>query len=173
MTSPSSEFRIEITHRHAAPLIGDDDLLRQAAAAVLTAQNVRSAQISLVLTDDAEIRQINREFLGHDYPTDVISFLLTEASPATKTIDGEAQIDGELIISTETAQRVAAEQGCDAASEVVLYVVHGLLHLCGYDDQTESDRFLMRQHEHEILTRLNLHLGDRAPLLARGIDGSA
>lgn len=158
MNAESLPFEIEIVHRESVRPNVSDDLLRRAAATVLTAEHIGSAEISLVLTGDAEIHQINVDFLGHDYPTDVISFLLNDEEAA-----GHAtRIDGELIISVETAERSANEHGCSLAAEVVLYVVHGLLHLCGYDDHSDLDRAAMRRREQDILTQLNLSLGTGA-----------
>lgn len=146
----------EITNRHRHLTVAEE-FLHQALQAVCSAEQIASAEISLVLTDDAEIQRINREFLGHDYPTDVISFSLngdeqTSASPR--------RLQGELIVSLDTAAHVAASQGWSLAAEVVLYVVHGMLHLCGYDDQTEDTRLRMRKREREILSGLSLPSGD-------------
>ena len=71
-------------------------------------------------------------------------------------LDGAA----ELVISTETAARVAREHGHECAAEVALYVVHGLLHLCGYDDRTEPERQAMRGAERQVLTALGLAVSD-------------
>lgn len=158
MNAESLPFEIEIVHRETVRLNVSDEVLRQAATVTLASEQIRSAQISLVLTDDAEIHRINVDFLGHDYPTDVISFLLNDDEAAGDAV----YIDGELIISVETAERAANEHSCSLTAEVVLYAVHGLLHLCGYDDQTDSDRETMRQRERDILTRLNLSLGTGA-----------
>jgi probable rRNA maturation factor len=144
----SCAYEVEIANRHGG-LPVDEGLLCRAARRVLAAEGVESASISLVLTDDAEIQQINREFLGHDDPTDVISFPLTPP-------DAAPPLEGELIVSLETAQRVARGQGWSLEAEVVLYVVHGMLHLCGYDDQTDVARSMMRRREREILSELHL-----------------
>jgi probable rRNA maturation factor len=84
--------------------------------------------------------------LSHDWPTDVISFNLSAA--------GEAELAGELIVSTEMALACATELMAEPADELVLYVVHGLLHLCGYDDSTDLDREQMRVREAAQLKRL-------------------
>lgn len=99
--------------------------------------------LSLALVDDAEIRRINREFLAHDYATDVISFRYSEPD--------DAVLDGELILGVETATRVAAELGWSLDDELLLYGLHGYLHLCGYDDQTAEARQAMRHRERELL----------------------
>ena len=90
----------------------DHDRLRTAIARVLTAERIDSAEISLALVDDSEIHRVNREFLGHDYPTDVISFLLNdEVDSSDESSCAELPLEGELIVSTETALREAAAHG--------------------------------------------------------------
>jgi probable rRNA maturation factor len=168
MPASASPYRVDITRR-CLPHAISDERLRQAACATLRAEGMAFAEISLLLTGDDEIHQINRQWLKHDYPTDVISFSLGDAESTEKQPAETRRIEGELIISLETAQRVAAEEGCSLEAEVVLYLVHGLLHLCGYDDGTEFDRTIMRKRERDILSQLHLLPdGDSSP--ARGED---
>ena len=175
-----NEFSIDIADRQTC-LVLDEPRLRDAVVRVLAGEHVRTATISLALVDDAEIRRVNREFLGHDYPTDVISFrldedrnqesgsglmvegrglrvggseertpcLLSDLQPST--LHPQPHLEGELIVSTETALREAAAHGWSPQDEVLLYVVHGLLHLCGYDDLTDEARPAMRVREREVL----------------------
>jgi probable rRNA maturation factor len=110
---------------------------------VLEAGGVDRASISLALVDDATIHAVNRTHLDHDWPTDVITFALSDP--------GEAVLAGDLIVSAETAAREAAARGRSGADELELYVAHGLLHLCGYDDRTEADARAMRRREAEVL----------------------
>lgn len=113
------------------------------ARSVLLAEGRSRASISIAMVDQAAIHEINRSHLGHDWPTDVISFPLSEP--------GDAVLGGELIVSAEMAATTAAEIGVDPRDELALYVVHGLLHLCGYDDQTESGAAEMRRREEALL----------------------
>jgi len=113
---------------------------------VLRAEGVEHAAISVALVDNATIRRVNRQHLAHDWPTDVLSFTLSAA--------GEPELVGELVVSTEMAAATAKEVSAEPAAELSLYVVHGLLHLCGYDDSTESDI-------HEIRARESTHLRRR------------
>lgn len=152
-----TDLALDITDQQSL-LAVDHDRLRMAVARVLTAEQIASAEISLALVDDAEIRRVNREFLGHDYATDVISFVLNdEASPLDEKRSSRVpenappHLEGELIVSTETALREAAAHGWTPADELLLYVVHGLLHLCGYDDLTDEARPVMRAREREVL----------------------
>jgi len=115
---------------------------------VLRDEGIEHAAISLALVDNATSRRINRKHLEHDWPTDVISFTLSAA--------GEPELVGELVISTELAAATAAEVSAEPAAELSLYVVHGLLHLCGYDDLTESDTHEMRARESTHLRRHGL-----------------
>lgn len=86
------------------------------------------------------MRCINRRYLGHDYVTDVITFDLEGAA--------------ELIICPQEARRNARAYKADLHQELVLYVVHGLLHLAGYDDHTEADIKRMRMQEAQILKKV-------------------
>ena len=152
-----TDLALDITDQQSL-LAVDHDRLRAAIARVLNAEQIFSAEISLALVDDAQIHRVNREFLGHDYATDVISFVLNdEASPLDEEHSSRLaesaprRLEGELIVSTETALREAAAHGWTPADELLLYVVHGLLHLCGYDDLTDEARPVMRAREREVL----------------------
>lgn len=141
----------------------DPDWLQQVAAAVLQGEGVVAAEISIALVDDATIHRINRQFLNHDDPTDVISFLLSEPSlPAegvpcgVPPVAGPRPLDGEIVVSGETAARCAAAVHAAPRDELALYLVHGLLHLCGYDDQTEADRQTMRLREQTHLQKFGI-----------------
>lgn len=154
MTSSPRYYSIEIADRDTNFRI-PEAVLRLAVETTLIEERVPFAEISLVLTGDSEIHRVNRDFLGHDYPTDVISFRLDDESSG-QGIDGTSttKLEGELVISLETAARAAADAGWSLESEVVLYVVHGLLHLCGYDDLSDQPRLIMRRREREILSLL-------------------
>lgn len=112
-----------------------------------------SRRVVVTLVDDAEIRRINAQFLQHDWATDVISFPL-EDDAATLGVDGD--LLGELVVSMETARREAERVGWSLDDELLLYCVHGLLHLLGYDDLDEESRRTMRQKEREVLARFQL-----------------
>ena len=150
------QFEIDISDQQsllAVPL----ERLREVIDRVLTEESIEAAQISLALVDDSAIHRINREFLGHDYPTDVISFHLNPESDIESPQGSEVkQLEGELVVSTETALREAHAHGWTAEDELILYVVHGLLHLCGYDDLNDQARPVMRQRERHMLALLQL-----------------
>lgn len=102
--------------------------------------------VSLLLTDDAEIAALHQRHLGDPAPTDVMSFEL----------DGAA----EVVVSVETARRVARAAGRSMRAEVALYVVHGILHTVGFDDVRAGDRRRMRDAERAILESLGLRVRD-------------
>ncbi len=116
-----------------------DGLVRR----TLLSEGIEDASISIALVDDATIRVINRRHLDHDWPTDVISFDLSDP--------GDFSLTGELVVSAEMAVATAREAGVAPRSELALYVVHGLLHLCGLDDREIEDAEVMRRREGEIL----------------------
>lgn len=145
------KFEVDITdQQHHLPV--QPERLRDVIEQVLIEERVASAEISLALVDDAEIHRVNREFLGHDFPTDVISFVLAESAVG----ESGRHLEGELVVSTETAIREASSHGWTAADELLLYVVHGLLHVCGYDDLTDENRPAMRLRERQILAHWQL-----------------
>ena len=118
------------------------------ARRVLEGEGVHAASISLALVDDAAIHGLNRRHLGHDWPTDVITFGLSDPD--------EPVLAGELIVSAEMAATTARAAGIDPLTELRLYIVHGLLHLCGYDDRSATASESMRRREGEVLAALGL-----------------
>src|SRR3954454_18415529 len=123
-------FRIKVASpQDVVPL--DRARLREVARAVLEGEGVAAAQISLAFVDNPTIHRLNKQFLNHDEPTDVLSFPMS--GPQAKILEGE------LVIGAEVAKAQAAERGHDVAAELGLYLIHGLLHLCGYDDHDDDD----------------------------------
>lgn len=116
--------------------------LKSTARHVLRAEDVRSAYIELALVDDATIRDLHRRFMNLDTPTDVLTFPLHEPNEP---------LSGQIVLSVETAARVGPAYGLSAEEEVLLYTIHGLLHLCGYDDRSPRDAQRMRQRQEQLL----------------------
>jgi probable rRNA maturation factor len=108
-------------------------------------------QVTVLLTSDAAIRSLNRRFRGKNKATDVLSF------PADSTAPGAEQIAGDLAISVPTALRQAAEQGHSLSTEIKVLILHGLLHLAGYDH--EADAGQMARRERLLRARLRLPQG--------------
>lgn len=127
---------------------------RLVEAAVMAAQHrgCQTGEIGIRVTEDAEIQHVNRTHLQHDYPTDVISFGYLHQPP---------RVEGELVVSAETAARTAVDLCWIAANELILYVVHGTLHLCGMDDQQPEARIEMRQAEMSVMQKLGIAMVDR------------
>jgi len=152
-------FEIEVNDAQERVAV-DAKRLRTIAEDVLRREGVVGAEVSVALIDGETMRRLNNEHLGHDYDTDVLSFLLDceepeDADPAAPQGTGKT-IDGEVLISTDVAAKAAGEFGWGVEDEVVLYLVHGLLHLVGYDDLTDDEQPVMRSREREHLARWGL-----------------
>lgn len=110
------------------------------------------AEVSIVFVDDAYIARLNQQYRHIDGATDVLSFALLEGEPMP---EGEQELLlGDVVISLETANRQAEEYGHSFDREVSYLVVHGVLHLLGYDHQLEPNRKRMREVEEKILARV-------------------
>lgn len=126
----------------------DRGRMRETARAVLAGEDVADYEISLAFVDNPTIHTLNKRYLDHDEPTDVLSFPLSD--PSAK------KLSGELVLGVEVAKVQAEERGHDVQVELALYVIHGLLHLCGYDDTTDAAATEMRQRERHYLHALDL-----------------
>ncbi len=126
----------------------DRGRMREVVRTVLGGESVAEADVSLAFVDNATIHRLNRQFLQHDEPTDVLSFPLSEP--------GSRKLSGELVIGAEVALAQATERGHDVQAELALYVIHGLLHLCGHDDHDPSAAEQMRERERRYLKELGL-----------------
>ena len=124
-----------------------DERVRAAAEAALEHGSRPGIELSIVFVDDPTLAALHARWLGDSAPTDVISFDLGAEG------GGPA---GELFVSVERAAAVAAEMGHDPATELLLYVVHGTLHLCGFDDHGEAQRARMRAAERQVFAVLGL-----------------
>ena len=122
-----------------------DRAVRAAVAAALAHGGRTGLAIGAVLVDDATLAGLHGRFLGDPSPTDVIAFDLD---------DGLGGVAAEVYVSVECAERVARERGVAVADEVALYLVHGALHLCGYDDRTPAQRTRMRAAEARVIETL-------------------
>lgn len=106
---------------------------------------IGDGELSIAFVDDATIAQVHADFMGDPAPTDVITF------PADPTMDSA----GEIIVSVDHASSRAAELGEPFSRELSLYLIHGWLHLAGYDDRSDTDRIKMRAAEQEALALLD------------------
>ncbi len=129
-----------------------EDLLERAAQAALEhePQSLES-ELSIILTNDARLHELNLNYLGVNAPTDVLSFPAAETDPETG-----ARYIGDILISVPRAQAQAEAAGHPLEAEVQLLVVHGVLHLLGYDHAEAEEKARMWRAQAEILERLGL-----------------
>ncbi len=144
----NSRFSIDVCNRQSRAKI-DEATLTDAISKVLSESRFESAEISLAIVDDQEMHTLNREFLDHDYPTDVLSF------PFSTDKDFLA---GEIVVSVDTAERESKSHGLAPDQELLLYVVHGMLHLVGYDDKDQDARMVMRSKEKYFMEKFGVVL---------------
>jgi probable rRNA maturation factor len=112
------------------------------------------AEVSVVLTDDSEVRRLNRQYRGIDRTTDVLSFSQREGEPWPE--DEPGALLGDIVISMDRAQEQAREYGHSLAREVAFLAVHGTLHLLGYDHQTPVEEQEMMAKAEAVLAGLGL-----------------
>ena len=125
----------------------DEQRVRRAVEMILEDAAVSHAEISIAVVDDPTIRRLHGKYLDEDEPTDVLSFVLQQ-SPQ--------RLEGEVIVGAETAEKTAPQFGWPAEDELLLYVIHGTLHLVGYDDTTPEKQAEMRDRERACLARCGL-----------------
>jgi probable rRNA maturation factor len=130
----------------------DTTLLERAARFTLDLESAPAdVDMTIVLTDDAQLHELNREFLGVDAPTDVLSFPSSESDPETGI-----PYFGDILISIPRAMQQAQAGGHSVEAEVQLLVVHGTLHLLGHDHAEAEEKARMWKAQAEVLERLGL-----------------
>jgi probable rRNA maturation factor len=139
-------LRIEIADEQDTHEVNHDRLIA-AVRQVLSDAGYKSGEVSIAIVTDAAMHALNREYLQHDYPTDVLSFVLEE---------GKNRLVGQLIVSVDYAAREAPQFSWTMNDELLLYTIHGALHLVGYDDLEPELKTVMREKEKEYLARFNL-----------------
>ena len=148
------EIAVEVQVAPAFAGAVSEERLRQIAEAVLR-HEARPGQMTVVLTDDVGIQQLNHDFLGIDAPTDVLSFSAQEdGSPFVGAPEASSYL-GDVIISYPQAVAQAKEMGHPVGQEIDLLVVHGTLHLLGFDHVTDEERASMWARQDEILGGLS------------------
>jgi probable rRNA maturation factor len=125
----------------------DEQRIQRAVRMVLKEASIGEAEVSVAVVDDPTMRTLNKRYLNHDYATDALSFVL-EQTPE--------RLEGQVIVSADTAQAEAARFGWAATDELLLYVIHGALHLAGFEDGTAEERTEMRARERACLARFGL-----------------
>lgn len=142
------DISIESPRWAAFPTV--EDTVRDAIEAALVDGEADSAEVSVVLADDARIRELCRTWLGKDKATNVLSF------PAPGGPRGEPCFLGDIVLAFETIEREAGAEGKLLAHHVAHLAVHGALHLLGYDHERESEAEAMESRERIILARLGI-----------------
>ncbi|MBQ2790642.1 MAG: rRNA maturation RNase YbeY [Thermoguttaceae bacterium] len=122
----------------------DFERMDRAVAKILADAGVERGRMEIVVLDSEPMRETNVQFLGHDYPTDVLAFALEDDLE-------NGLLEGNVLVCPDVAAERAPEFGWDAAEELLLYVIHGALHLVGYDDHSPEDAPTMRAKEREYL----------------------
>lgn len=142
LSACADRFTLEVTHPHyeieRAPL---QTLLREVAAN----EPASIHHVTVILADRDTVLELNRRYLEHDYPTDVLSFPLHDGP--------NADVEGEIYVDLDTAAERHNEFDTSFEAEVHRYVVHGLLHLLGYDDKSSAEQTAMRARENHHLDR--------------------
>ena len=136
-------FTLHITNlQKTLPL--DRRRMRQAIRAIVRDAEIPEARISLAILDDPAIAALHQRYMNDPESTDVLSFVLERT---------EHCLEGEVVISADTARANAARYRSTPEKELLLYAIHGTLHLVGYDDTTPKKRALMRKMEKKYLTQ--------------------
>ncbi len=123
------------------------------AKKILQREGIRRYELSIAFVTDRTMRTLNRTYHGCDYPTDVLTFDFMSVEMRSLRRK-KANINGEIIISTSTAYRQAKQFQTTPHQEIILYLIHGILHLLGYDDHSSRDRKIMRRKESELMDRV-------------------
>ena len=124
-------------------------IVRRAVAEAAATVSTTGTELAIVLTDDSAIRQLNRLWRGIDAATNVLSF------PSKRAADEPPHL-GDIVLAYETIAREAGTEGKPFAHHLAHLVVHGFLHLIGYDHDKDSNAEAMEQTERKILRRLNI-----------------
>ena len=140
-----NSHRIEISDQQQRPVDFEDCI--SVARMILDDFGFDQSEISIALVDDPTIRDLNKQYLNHDYETDVISFVLEESDTA---------LTGQLLVSTDTAEKMGQQIGVPMQHELLLYVIHGMLHLVGFDDTDPESAEKMRAAEADYLGRFGI-----------------
>ena len=145
MTDIQKAITIEVNDERSQ--LTSDTRLSRAVRMIVDDTSIGRAQMSVAVVDDPTIRRLHRDYLKIDEPTDVMSFVLDRSDDS---------LEGEVVASAERAVAVAPQFGLPASDELLLYVIHGTLHLVGYDDVTPETRAEMRRQERVYLARFGI-----------------
>ncbi len=164
MDEDDSPYCIRVDRQSDAPEADDTEIFR-VLKAVLRAEECPAAEIGISLADEDTVRDLNRRYLGRDEDTDVLAFDLSESSETLTGPDASAAapeetrtsgftVEGEIVANVDRARRQAVARSISPSAEVMLYLVHGCLHLLGYDDVEPEQADRMHKREDELLHSL-------------------
>jgi probable rRNA maturation factor len=131
----------------------DIEALRLYAQAVMVEVGHQAVELSVLLADDAYVRELNREYRGVDRTTNVLAFPQQESPESVRA----TRLLGDVVISVEKARRDSAREHISLTEELKKLVVHGILHLCGHDHRTTAQGTEMRRLERAIIERTHDH----------------
>ena len=156
--SPPSTSPFTIAHDHASRSVSEA-AVRACIDTLLREEEATLESLSVVLTGHETVHRLNREYLSHDYETDVLSFSLRDPdAPSIPEADGATApvVDGEVYVDLDTAAERCEEFDASFEEEALRYVLHGVLHLVGYTDATPEQRMHMRRLEDRYLAAASL-----------------
>ncbi len=143
------EIDVEVAGRFRNAV--DEAWLCRVVARVLAVEGAGDAGVGVVITGDAMVRDLNRRFRGEDARTDVLSFSQREDAGEFVLPPGESSHLGDVIVSLPASRRQAKQAGHSLERELALLLVHGLLHLLGYDHATDEQARVMESHQTTLL----------------------
>lgn len=141
--TPQSDIVFEFIDEQTT-LVVDFERMRRAITQILLDAGVTRGKMEIAVLASEPMHEMNVEFLGHDYPTDVLAFAIEDDIP-------NGLLEGNIVICSDVAVEIAPEYHWAPEEELLLYSIHGALHLVGYDDHTPEDAPLMHAKEREYL----------------------
>ena len=161
---PRPTLVVDVSDRQSLLRVSARGLERLVRSALI-AEGVEQAEIGVILVDDRRIAAVHRRWLGLAGPTDVITF---DLSAGTAGPPGAGVLAGDIVVSTETARRMARAVGWTPRQELAYYIVHGVLHLTGHDDHTAADCRQMRARERAVMKACGLPVPPRTRAAGTG-----
>ena len=133
-----------------------EENVRAAAEKVGELYGVENGEVSVTLTNNDYIHQLNRKYRQIDRPTDVLSFALNESEEPDIENGPDINVLGDIILSVERAEEQAVDYGHSLRREIAFLTVHGMLHLLGYDHMEEEERLEMEQEQRFVMEKLGI-----------------
>ena len=143
-----SGFGVRVTNLNKRYKVNEHLVTKIITKILKSLKKEKQIELEAVFLDDKSIRKLNKRYKEEDAPTDVLSFKIDRKE------FGEKRFLGEIFISIDTARRNSKVFGTDIGEEAVLYIIHGILHLFGYDDLRARDRLCMSKKQEKILCQL-------------------